>query len=97
MPIHETDDAYIDNIKLSQDRSRNVPQFPKTQAIIKNLSVKDKRPIFDYCNGLHGRTSDSNKRTNIYSKNVIDIASRRVESKINYQRTLVDEVPKQMK
>lgn len=100
--IHETDDPYIDNIKLSQDRSRNVLQFLRKLPYYKNLSpVKEQALQFWItANGLsYGRTLDKNKKLTYISKNKIDIEkSRRVEFKIvTTSEILVDEVLKQMK
>lgn len=100
--IHETDDPYIDNIKLSQDRSRNVLQFLRKLPYYKNLSP-EKEQVLQFwitANGLsYGRTLDSNKKLNYISKNKVDIEkSRRVEFKIvTSSEILVDEVLKQMK
>jgi outer membrane protein OmpA-like peptidoglycan-associated protein len=84
--IHATDDPYIDNIKLSQDRSRNVLQLLRTLPYYKNLS-KDNEQILQYwitANGLsYGRTLDASGKLTHDSKKAIDIAkSRRVEFKI---------------
>lgn len=102
IPIHETDDPYIDNIKLSQNRSRNVLQFLRKLEYYKNLSP-EKKQILQFwitANGLsYGRTLDSNKKLTYISKNIIDIKkSRRVEFRIvTTSEILVDEVLKQMK
>jgi outer membrane protein OmpA-like peptidoglycan-associated protein len=102
IPIHETDDPYIDNIKLSQDRSRNVLQFLRKLPYYKNLS-QDKEQVLQFwitANGLsYGRTLDNNNKLTYISKNKIDIQkSRRVEFKIvTTSEILVDEVLKQMK
>jgi len=100
--IHETDDPYIDNIKLSQDRSRNVLLFLRKLPYYKNLSpVKEQvLQFWITANGLsYGRTLDSNKKLTYISKNKIDIEkSRRVEFKIvTTSEILVDEVLKQIK
>ena len=100
--IHETDDPYIDNIKLSQDRSRNVLQFLRKLPYYKKLSPI-KEQILQFwitANGLsYGRTLDKNKKLTYISKNKIDIEkSRRVEFKIvTTSEILVDEVLKQIK
>ena len=102
IPIHETDDPYIDNIKLSQDRSRNVLQFLRKLPYYKNLS-QEKEQVLQFwitANGLsYGRTLDNNNKLTYISKNKIDIQkSRRVEFKIvTTSEILVDEVLKQMK
>jgi outer membrane protein OmpA-like peptidoglycan-associated protein len=100
--IHETDDPYIDNIKLSQDRSRNVLQFLRKLTYYKNLSPVKKQVLQFWitANGLsYGRTLDINKKLTYISKNKIDIEkSRRVEFKIvTTSEILVDEVLKQIK
>lgn len=102
IPIHETDDPYIDNIKLSQDRSRNVLQYLRSLPYYKNLSP-EKEQVLQFwitANGLsYGRTLDNNNKLTYISKNRIDIVkSRRVEFKIvTTSEILVDEVLKQMK
>lgn len=102
IPIHETDDPYIDNIKLSQDRSRNVLQFLRKLPYYKNLSL-EKEQVLQFwitANGLsYGRTLDNNNKLTYISKNKIDIQkSRRVEFRIvTTSEILVDEVLKQMK
>lgn len=102
IPIHATDDPYIDNIKLSQDRSRNVLQFLRKLKYYKNLS-SEKEQVLQFwitANGLsYGRTLDKNKKMTYLSKKEIDIKkSRRVEFRIvTTSEILVDEVLKQMK
>jgi outer membrane protein OmpA-like peptidoglycan-associated protein len=102
IPIHETDDPYIDNIKLSQDRSRNVLQFLRKLPYYKNLSP-EKEQVLQFwitANGLsYGRTLDINNKLTYISKDKIDNQkSRRVEFKIvTTSEILVDEVLKQMK
>jgi outer membrane protein OmpA-like peptidoglycan-associated protein len=82
IPIHETDDPYIDNIKLSQDRSRNVLQFLRRLPYYKNLTPKKKEVLQFWitANGLsYGRTLDNNKKLTYISNKKIDIKkSRRV-------------------
>jgi outer membrane protein OmpA-like peptidoglycan-associated protein len=100
--IHETDDPYIDNIKLSQDRSRNVLQFLRKLPYYKKLSPKKEQVLQFWitANGLsYGRTLDSNKKLTYISKNKINIEkSRRVEFKIvTTSEILVDKILKQMK
>jgi outer membrane protein OmpA-like peptidoglycan-associated protein len=102
IPIHETDDPYIDNIKLSQDRSRNVLQFLRKLPYYKHLSL-EKEQVLQFwitANGLsYGRTLDSNNKLTYISKNKIDIEkSRRVEFRIvTTSEVLVDEVLKTLK
>ncbi|MEC4050919.1 OmpA family protein [Flavobacterium sp. SUN046] len=102
IPIHETDDPYIDNIKLSQDRSRNVLQFLRSLSYYKNLTALEEQKLQFWitANGLsYGRTLDSNNNLTYLSKRIIDNQkSRRVEFKIvTTSELLVDEVLKQMK
>jgi outer membrane protein OmpA-like peptidoglycan-associated protein len=100
--IHETDDPYIDNIKLSQDRSRNVLQFLRKLPYYKKLSI-EKEQILQFwitANGLsYGRTLDDDKKLSYISNKKINIKkSRRVEFKIvTTSEILVDQVLKQMK
>jgi outer membrane protein OmpA-like peptidoglycan-associated protein len=102
IPIHETDDPYIDNIKLSQDRSRNVLQFLRKLTYYKNLS-QEKEQVLQFwitANGLsYGRTLDNNNKLTYISKNKVNIQkSRRVEFRIvTTSEILVDEVLKNMK
>lgn len=86
VPIHRTNDAYIDNIQLSQDRSRNVLQFLRSLPSYQSLPA-DKEQLLQFwltANGLsYGRTLDSNKQLTFLSKNPIDKEnSRRVEFRI---------------
>ncbi len=102
IPIHETVDPYIDNIKLSQDRSRNVLQFLRKLSYYKNLSLEKKQVLQFWitANGLsYGRTLDENNKLTYISKKSIDNQkSRRVEFKIvTNSEVLVDEVIKNMK
>ena len=84
--IHKTSDTYIDNIQLSQDRSRNVLQYLRSLNFYKNLPV-DKEQLLQFlftANGLsYGRTLDINKQLTYISKKQIDKEkSRRVEFRI---------------
>ncbi len=84
--IHRTNDPYIDNIQLSQDRSRNVLQFLRSLSCYQNLS-SDRTQLLQFwitANGLsYGRTLDSKKQLTYISKNPIDKEkSRRVEFRI---------------
>ncbi len=86
VPIHRTNDPYIDNIQLSQDRSRNVLQFLRGLPSYQSLPA-DKEQLLQFwltANGLsYGRTLDSNKQLTFISKNQIDKEkSRRVEFRI---------------
>lgn len=86
VPIHRTNDPYIDNIQLSQDRSRNVLAFLRGLPCYQNLG-ESKEQLLQFwltANGLsYGRTLDSNKQLTFISKNPIDKdKSRRVEFRI---------------
>lgn len=101
-PTFETNDPYIDNIKLSQDRSRKVLHFLRSLTFYKTLS-HDQEQILQYwltANGLsYGRTLDGNKQLTIFSKQSIDKEkSRRVEFRIvTTSEVLVEKVIKQLK
>lgn len=86
VPIHKTNDPYIDNMELSQNRSRNVLKFLRDLQCYKNLSVEKDRLLQFWltANGLSfGRTLDSNKKLTYISGNQIDKEkSRRVEFRI---------------
>jgi outer membrane protein OmpA-like peptidoglycan-associated protein len=79
-------DPYIDNVKLSQDRARNVLAFLRSLPVYKRLSVKDELRMKYWltANGLsYGRTLDDNKKLSFYSEKQINrVNSRRVEFKI---------------
>ncbi len=86
VPIHRTNDPYIDNIQLSQDRSRNVLAFLRGLPCYQNLG-ESKEQLLQFwltANGLsYGRTLDSNKQLTFISKNPIDKdKSRRVDFRI---------------
>jgi outer membrane protein OmpA-like peptidoglycan-associated protein len=102
LPTHETNDPYIDNIKLSQDRSRKVLQFLRDLPIYDNLSKEEEHHLQFWltANGLsYGRTLDSDKKLTIYSKKSIDKEkSRRVEFRIiTTSEVIVQTVIEQMK
>jgi outer membrane protein OmpA-like peptidoglycan-associated protein len=102
IPIHKDADPYIDNIKLSQDRSRNVLQFLRKLPYYQKLSLENEQILQFWitANGLsYGRTLDSNNKLTYISKNNIDIEkSRRVEFRIvTTSEVLVDEVLKTLK
>lgn len=102
VPIHKTNDPYIDNVQLSQDRSRNVLQFLRSLPEYKNLSP-EKEQLLQFwltANGLsYGRTLDSNKHLTYESKKPIDKEkSRRVEFRIvTTSEILVEQVIKTTK
>lgn len=100
-PTFETSDPYIDNIKLSQDRSRMVLQFLRSLPYYKSLSQTQEQLLQFWltANGLSfGRTLDKNKNLTIYSKQPIDDdQSRRVEFRIvTTSEVLVEKVIKQL-
>lgn len=102
VPTHETNDPYIDNVKLSQDRSRKVLQFLRGLPTYNNLSVEQEHHLQFWltANGLsYGRTLDSEKQLTIYSKKPINKEkSRRVEFRIiTTSEILVQKVIEQMK
>jgi outer membrane protein OmpA-like peptidoglycan-associated protein len=102
-PIYASkDDPYIDNIKLSQDRSRNVLQYLRKLNCYKNLTPESERVLQFWltANGFaYGRTLDKYKHLTYYSKQSIDNGnSRRVEFKIvTTSDLLVEKVLKQIK
>lgn len=85
-PIGLTNDPYIDNMKLSQDRARNVLAFLRTQNCFINLQQEEKDGLQYWltANGLsYGRTVDKNYKISFGSKQPIDNdKSRRVEFRI---------------
>jgi len=85
-PIGLSGDAYIDNMKLSQDRGRNVLAFLRTQNCFINLKSKEKERLQYWltANGLsYGRAVDKDYRISYDSKQPIDNdKSRRVEFRI---------------
>ena len=85
-PIGVSGDPYIDNMKLSQDRGRNVLAFLRTQNCFINLepTEKDRLQYWLTANGLsYGRTVDKNYKISFESKNPVDDnKSRRVEFRI---------------
>lgn len=85
-PIGNTSDPYIDNMKLSQDRARNVLAFLRVQNCFITLEPIEKERLQYWltANGLsYGRTVDRDYRISFDSKNPIDDnKSRRVEFRI---------------
>ena len=85
-PIGLSDDPYIDNMKLSQDRGRNVLAFLRTQNCFINLQPTQKKRLQYWltANGLsYGRAVDKNYKISYASKQPIDNEkSRRVEFRI---------------
>jgi outer membrane protein OmpA-like peptidoglycan-associated protein len=85
-PIGITNDPYIDNMKLSQDRARNVLAFLRTLNCFNDLqqSEKDRLQYWLTANGLsYGRSVDKDYKITFESKQPIDNdKSRRVEFRI---------------
>lgn len=86
VPIHKSNDPYIDNVELSQNRSRNVLKYLRGLDYYRGLpSEKDQLLQFWLtANGLsYGRTLDDQKRLTYLSKRRVDREkSRRVEFRI---------------
>lgn len=98
-PIGLTDDPYIDNMKLSQDRGRNVLAFLRTQDCFIHLQPAEQESLQYWltANGLsYGRAVDKNYKISYDSKQPIDNEkSRRVEFKIvTTSETIINEVLK---
>lgn len=85
-PIGITSDPYIDNMKLSQDRGRNVLAFLRSQPCFLNLKSIEKERLQYWltANGLsYGRTVDKDYKLTFESGRPIDDnKSRRVEFRI---------------
>lgn len=85
-PMGLTNDPYIDNMKLSQDRARNVLAFLRSQECFTNLEPLEKKRLQYWltANGLsYGRTVDNNYKLTYETNNEIDDEkSRRVEFRI---------------
>lgn len=85
-PINKTNDPYIDNMELSQNRARNVLGFLRQQDCFIQLETnrKDRLQYWLTANGLsYGRTIDANSNLTFNSNTVIDPnKSRRVEFRI---------------
>lgn len=102
LPIYSSkEDPYIDNIKLSQDRSRNVLQFLRGLPYYKQLSQENEQLLQFWitANGLsYGRTLDDEKKlTYLSKKKASNENSRRVEFKIvTTSEILVEKVIKQI-
>jgi outer membrane protein OmpA-like peptidoglycan-associated protein len=101
VPIRKTNDPYIDNVQLSQDRSRNVLAFLRGLPPYQNLPT-EKEQLLQFwltANGLsYGRTLDGNKKLTFISKKPIDKEkSRRVEFRIvTTSETIVEQVIQQL-
>jgi outer membrane protein OmpA-like peptidoglycan-associated protein len=85
-PINKTNDPYIDNMELSQNRARNVLGFLRQQECFLELQTakKDRLQYWLTANGLsYGRTIDANSNLTFNSNSAIDVnKSRRVEFRI---------------
>jgi len=85
-PIGISGDPYIANMKLSQDRARNVLAFLRTQNCFLNLQPTEKESLQYWltANGLsYGRAVDKDYKISYDSKQPIDNdKSRRVEFRI---------------
>ena len=93
-------DSYIDNVQLSQDRSRNVLAYLRSLSAYKNLNSKDElmMKFWITANGLsYGRMLDKDEKFSILTDNkkVDNFKSRRVEFKIlTRSDELVEEIIK---
>ncbi len=85
-PINKTNDPYIDNMELSQNRARNVLSFLRKQDCFINLETEKKERLQYWltANGLsYGRTVDKEFKIAFGSNQPIDNdKSRRVEFRI---------------
>lgn len=85
-PLNVTDDPYIDNMQLSQNRARNVLAFLRHQDFFKKLDKKTQARLQYWltANGLsYGRTVDSEYNLTYFNnRHVDDDKSRRVEFRI---------------
>lgn len=101
VPVGQSNDPYMENVQLSQNRSRNVLGYVRSLASYKSLK-SDKEQLLQFwltANGLsYGRTLDSNKALTYYSRNSIDKEkSRRVEFRIvTSSENLVQKVIEQL-
>lgn len=100
-PINKTNDPYIDNMELSQNRARNVLGFLRQQDCFIQLetSKKERLQYWLTANGLsYGRTIDANSNLTFNSNTPIDPnKSRRVEFRIvTTSEILVEKVIEQL-
>jgi outer membrane protein OmpA-like peptidoglycan-associated protein len=101
VPIYKSQDPYIDNVQLSQDRSRNVLAFLRSLSSYQSLPTENVQLLQFWltANGLsYGRTLDSNKElTFISNKPTNKEKSRRVEFRIvTTSEILVEQVIEQL-
>ena len=99
IPIGLTDDPYIDNMKLSQDRGRYVLAFLRKQNCFINSQPTEKERLQYWltANGLsYGRALDKDYKISYDSKQPIDNdKSRRVEFRIvTISEAIIDEALK---
>lgn len=100
-PINKTNDPYIDNMELSQNRARNVLGFLRQQNCFNQLETtkKERLQYWLTANGLsYGRTIDANSNLTFTSNTEIDPnKSRRVEFRIvTTSEILVEKVIEQL-
>jgi outer membrane protein OmpA-like peptidoglycan-associated protein len=100
-PINKTNDPYIDNMELSQNRARNVLGFLRQQECFIQLETtkKERLQYWLTANGLsYGRTIDTNSNLTFNSNTAIDPnKSRRVEFRIvTTSEILVEKVIEQL-
>lgn len=100
-PINKTNDPYIDNMELSQNRARNVLGFLRQQDCFIQLETtkKERLQYWLTANGLsYGRTIDANSKLTFNSNTAIDPnKSRRVEFRIvTTSEILVEKVIEQL-
>lgn len=100
-PINKTNDPYIDNMELSQNRARNVLAFLRKQDCFIELETikKERLQYWLTANGLsYGRTIDANSNLTFNSNTPIDPnKSRRVEFRIvTTSEILVEKVIEQL-
>jgi outer membrane protein OmpA-like peptidoglycan-associated protein len=97
-----SNDSYIDNVQLSQDRARNVLAYLRTLPVYKSLKPSNEKVLKYWftANGLsYGRTLDNNKELTFDSdKEINRTNSRRVEFKIlTRSEELIEEIIEQIK
>lgn len=102
IPTRLTNDSYLGNLILSQQRSAEVLQFLRGNNHFNKLSIQNKNKLQFWltANGLsYGRTLDKNKKLTVDSNEAIDNKlSRRVEFKIvTTSNELVEAVIKNLK
>lgn len=85
-PISSAGDPYMENMKLSQDRARNVLDFIRKQPYVQQLPPTDRAQLQFWltANGLsYGRSVNSSGEFSFYNNGEVDESkSRRVEFRI---------------